>query len=139
MRCVLAPVLAASGLLTWASPAAALDCVDVVELMDAGVSQSVMQRIVLDSPPVDGWLCLDATVHAVADLDMAEAFLRLHPTRELAWQVRFKQCDAGLELRRSTRRLWAEEGEPTDEVESETLSCRRASALREAITADSET
>jgi len=110
--------------------------VAVVELMDAGVSQSVVQDIVLDSPPTDGWSCLDATIHSVAELDMADAFLRLHPTRELAWQVRFKQCDAGLELRRSTRRLWAEDDEQIDEVESESLACRRASALREAITID---
>lgn len=127
----------AACLLGWATPAAALECADFAEMMDAGVSRSVVQRVVLESPPEDGWACLAATDHAVADLRMDRAFRRLDPTKELSWQVRFKQCDAGRGLRRGTRRLFAEDGAPPPaEPKPETASCRRAVALQEAILAD---
>mgnify|MGYP000627731234 FL=1 len=127
----------AACVLGWATPAAALECADYAELMDAGVVRSVVQKVVLESPPEDGWSCLDATPHAVSDLRMERAFRRLDPTEELSWQMRFKQCDAGRGLRRGTRRLFAEaDAPPPPEPEPETPACRRAAALQEAILAD---
>lgn len=126
-----------AALLGWATPAAALDCAHFAELLDAGVSRSVVQDIVLESPPEDGWSCLDASPHAVSDLQMDRAFRRLDPTTELSWQVRFKQCEAGRGLRRGTRRLFAQsDAPPPAEPEPETLACRRAAALQAAIVAD---
>lgn len=124
-------------ILGWATPAAALECADFAELMDAGVSRAVTQAIVLESPPEDGWSCLADSGHAVADLRMDRAFRRLDPTKELSWQVRFKQCDAGRGIRRGTRRLFADADAPLPaEPKPETDSCRRAAALQEAILAD---
>ena len=123
--------------LGWATPAAALECADFAALLDADVPQSVIQNIVLESPPEDGWACLAASGHAVTELEMAAAFRRQDPTRELSWQARFKQCAAGQGLRRRTRRLLAdEESSAAERVEPETIACRRAASLQEALGPD---
>ncbi len=130
---------AAACVLAWATPAAALECADFAELMNAGVSRTVIQNVVLESPPEDGWACLDTTDHTVAELRMDTAFRRLDPTTELSWQARFKQCDAGQGLRRGARRLFADEDAPPPaEPQPETAACRRAAALQQALQADSD-
>ena len=70
--------------LGWATPAAALECADVAARLDAQVPQRVIQDIVLDSPPEDGWACLADTDHAVTDLELATAFRHQDPSRELS-------------------------------------------------------
>jgi len=130
---------AAAVLMAWAMPAAALECSDYAELLDSNVARPVLQSIVLESPPEDGWSCLTATRHSVSDLRMARAFGRLDSTQSLAWTMRFRQCEAGQGLRRGTRRLFAdEEAPPPEPVRPETEACKRAAALQHAIAADEE-
>ncbi|HCH64863.1 MAG: hypothetical protein CL927_09630 [Deltaproteobacteria bacterium] len=125
---------AAACLLGWATPAAALECDAFAALLEAEVPQPVIQAIVLESPPSDGWACLDDSPYAVADLQMSGAFRDLEPTRELSWQARFKQCDAGRSLRRRAHQLFSDDADAPDSTR--TVSCRRAAALREAVAAD---
>lgn len=137
----LARATAASCLLAWATPAAALECATFAVLLDSDVPQEVIQEVVLEAPPVDGWACLQHRQHDVADLQMASAFRNLEPTQELGWQARFRQCEAGRNVRRSlragARRVFSDASSgvsPQDETR--TPSCRRAIALQQAIAAD---
>lgn len=125
---------AASCLLGWATPAAALECDAFAALLDAEVPRVVIQDIVLAAPPSDGWACLDGSSHTVADLQMAGAFRNLEPTRELSWQARFKQCEAGQGLRRRAQQFFSDDSDVS--ASQSTASCRRAAALQEAIVAD---
>ncbi len=120
-------------------PAYALPCDDFVSLLDAEVKRSVVQRIVLESPPEDGWGCFSASGHTVGELGMARAFAALNSNDNLLWTVRFKQCEASVGLRRSTRRLLADKDGPPvreDDIGPETRACKQATALQEAIRAD---
>ena len=124
----------AACVLGWATPAAALECTDFAALLDAQVPQGVIQAIVLESPPEDGWSCFANTGHAVADLSMAAAFRHQDPSRELSWQARFKQCAVGQRIRRRARRLLAAEDAASREpIGPETIACRRAASLQTAI------
>lgn len=137
----LARATAASCLLAWATPAAALECATFAALLDSDVSHEVIQGVVLEAPPVDGWTCLQHRQHDVADLQMAAAFRNLEPARELGWQARFRQCEAGRNVRRSlragARRVFSDaSSEASPQAETRTPSCRRAIALQQAIAAD---
>ncbi len=136
----LARASVAAGVLGWATPAAALECTDFAALLDAQVPQGVIQAIVLESPPEDGWSCLGNTDHTVAELAMATAFRHQVPSRELSWRARFKQCAAGQGIRRRARRLLADDDAAASEpIEPETIACRRAASLQVAIAPSSGT
>ena len=118
--------------------ALALPCADYATLLDSQVPRPVIQRILLESPPEDGWTCMEKRGHNVAVIGMARAFAALDSTESLRWNVRFKQCEASVGLRRGAQRLLADKEAEREEEEigPETAACRQATALQEAIKAD---
>lgn len=129
-------------LLALSLPAQALECSDFRALMEAEVPKPVIQRIVYEAPPLDGWGCLKPAGLAVVSLDMAVFFARLGSQENLRWTVRARRCEAGTELRRGTRRLIErleskDDAPELDEVEVGPGSdeCKRVAALQAAIQA----
>ncbi len=126
-------------------PAAALECSDYQALMVNDVPKTVIQHIVFEAPPLDGWACLKAAELSLASLDMAIAFARLDTQENLRWTVRFRKCEASTELRKGTKRLLkklesGDEAQPPAlddgaEVGPGSVDCREAVALQEAIRA----
>jgi hypothetical protein len=134
----LSGVFAALGIGFVPGIALALPCADYASLLDAQVPRAVVQRILLESPPEDGWSCLEKRGHNVAVIGMARAFAALDSTESLRWNVRFKQCEASVGIRRGAQRLLSdkETEREEEEVGPETVACRQATALQEAILAD---
>lgn len=125
-------------------PAHALQCTDIQALVTAEVAPVVVQRVVYEAPPEDGWDCFEAAELSVADLDMAIFFARLDANEALRWQVRAGKCDAGQEVRAGAKRLRerieakaAGTEPPLDEEETApaTTECLQVKALQEAIAA----
>ena len=123
-------------------PARALECSDFRALMESEVPKPVIQRIVYEAPPLDGWGCLEPVGLSVVSLDMAVFFARLDSQHSLRWTVRARKCEAGTELRRGTRRLIErleskDDAPELDEVEVGPGSdeCKRVAALQAAIQA----
>ena len=125
-----------------ATPAFALECTDIRALMTAEVEREVIQRIVYEAPPVDGWTCLEGSGLVLAHLNMGVFFARLDTREDLRWTTRKSACEAGAELRRGTRRLIERlerrEDAPLDQPANAgpgSVECQKVSALREAIDA----
>ena len=143
MHRALAPLVALP-LLALATPGHALECSDFRAMMQADVDRTVIQRVVYEAPPIDGWACLEEAGLVLAHLNMAVFFARLDSRDDLRWTARLSKCEAGSELRRGTRRLIdrleSRDDAPTEldevtEVGPGSLECRRVAALKEAIDA----
>ncbi len=137
-----AAVLLATGL-ALPLPAWALPCADIRALLDAEAPKDVLQRLVWEAPPADGWDCLAGSGHRLASLDMAVFVARLDPQEDLRWTVRARRCEAGTELRRGTRRLLdrlenrddAPVALDEEEVGPGSTECQRVAAIQAAVQA----
>lgn len=140
---LLPAVLATLSAALWATPASALECTDFRALMQSELDRTVLQRIVYEAPPLDGWACLEPAGLQLADLKMAVYFARLDSREDLRWTARLSKCEAGAELRRGTRRLIRrlekdDVARPLDEpdaAEPSLIECQKVAALKEAIDA----
>lgn len=138
---LVAPFFAAVATWLTATPAFALECTDIRALMLAEVDQEVIQSIVYEAPPIDGWACLEGSGLVLAQLDMAVFFARLDSREDLRWTARLGTCEAGAELRRGTKRLIERlenrsDAPPLDEPGTTgpgSVECHKVAALREAI------
>mgnify|MGYP000111692100 CR=1 FL=1 len=136
------PILGAA--LVVPASARALECTDIRALMEAEVHKRVIQRIVYEAPPIDGWACLEDAGLVLAHLDMAVYFARLDSREDLRWTARLSKCEAGSEIRRGTRRL-IDKLENRDDAPAEldsieavgpgSIECQKVAALKEAIDA----
>jgi hypothetical protein len=137
--------LALVGTTLFSLPAHALECTDFRSLMQAKVDKSVIQRIVYEAPPVDGWQCLEDAGLVLAHLDMAIFFARLDAREDLKWSVRLARCEASTEARRGTKRLIERLDNRNEAAEAEldyetevgpgSVECQKVAALKAAIDA----
>ena len=95
---------AAAVLMAWAMPAAALECSDYAELLDSNVARPVLQSIVLESPPEDGWACLTATRHSVTSSGTTPHLDRVLARLDAVLGPLVRRTDAPLHRRRTHRR-----------------------------------
>jgi len=144
MNHLLRSLLIGAAILLPGTPAWALECTDIRALMEAKVQKRVIQRVVYEAPPLDGWDCLEGSGLVLAHLDMAVYFARLDSREDLRWTARLSKCEAGAELRRGTQRLIerlenredapAPLDDPPDSGPG-SVECQKVAALKEAIDA----